>query len=232
MAGVKPGATLGLADRGRDAGPPRRTLISRAELIERLAAAVLAVERTHPTRVAVDGPDAAGKTTLADELAAALAPAGREIIRASIDGFHRPRADRYRQGADSARGYYEDSFDHDALRRALLEPLGPGGDRRYRTAVFDFRTDSTVEAPVGEAAADAVLVLDGVFLQRPELCDGWELAIFVAVEPEECLRRALERDLDSSAHRKRSSVATGRATCPASCSTSKTRDRSTTPTSS
>ena len=125
-----------------------------------------------------------------------MAPAGREIIRASIDGFHRPRADRYRQGADSARGYYEDSFDHDALRRALLEPLGPGGDRRYRTAVFDFRTDSTVEAPVGEAAADAVLVLDGVFLQRPELCDGWEVAIFVAVEPEECLRRALERDLE------------------------------------
>jgi uridine kinase len=125
-----------------------------------------------------------------------LAPAGREIIRASIDGFHRPRADRYRQGADSARGYYEDSFDHDALRRALVEPLGPGGDRRYRTAVFDFRTDSPVDAPVREAAADAVLVLDGVFLQRPELHGGWELEIFVAVDPEERLRRTLERDLD------------------------------------
>ena len=76
-----------------------------------------------------------------------------------------------------------------------------------------------------------MLVLDGVFLQRPELCDGWEVAIFVAVAPEECLRRALERDSSSSAHRKRSSDATA-VTRPASCCTSKTDDRSTTPTSS
>ena len=70
-----------------------------------------------------------------------------------------------------------------------------GGDRRYRTARLrlPYGLDRRGTAS-GSAAADAVLVLDGVFLQRPELCDGWEVAIFVAVEPEECLRRALERD--------------------------------------
>src|SRR5262249_48272189 len=77
-----------------------------------------------------------------------------------------------------------------------LEPLGPGGDRRYRTVAFDFRADSPVESLVRRAPADALLVFDGVFLQRPELRGFWELDVFVTVEPEESLRRALERDLE------------------------------------
>lgn len=43
---------------------------------------------------------------------------------------------------------------------------------------------------------DALLVFDGVFLLRPELRDAWELVVFVAVEPDESLRRALERDVE------------------------------------
>lgn len=83
--------------------------LDRAELVGRLVALVDAIDLAHPTRVAVDGPDAAGKTTLADELGIALNDAGREVIRASVDGFHRPRVERYRRGPDSPEGYYEDS---------------------------------------------------------------------------------------------------------------------------
>jgi uridine kinase len=154
------------------------------------------VRCAHPVRVAIDGPDAAGKTTLADELAAVLRARGREVIRASVDGFHRPRADRYRLGADSPEGYYRDSFDHEALRAELLDPLGPEGNREYRTAVFDFRTDSPRTEARTRAAADAVLLFDGVFLLRPELRDAWDLRVFVRVEPEESLRRALARDVE------------------------------------
>ncbi len=150
----------------------------------------------HPVRVAIDGPDAAGKTTLADELAPALRGRGRDVIRASIDGFHRPRADRYRLGADSPEGYYRDSFDHAALRAEVLEPLGPGGSRECRTAVFDFTTDSPQAETPRRAHDDAVLLFDGVFLLRPELRDLWDLRIFVRVEPDETLRRALARDVE------------------------------------
>jgi len=131
---------------------------------------------------------------LAEELAAAIS--GRRVVRASIDGFHRPRAERYRRGADSAEGYYRDSFDLEALRRELLDPLGPGGSRLYRTAVFDFRTDSPRDEDRQRAADDAVLIVDGVFLLRPELRDLWDLRIFLRVSPEESLRRALVRDLE------------------------------------
>lgn len=45
---------------------------TRDELLGRLAEAVGSVTIAHPTRVAIDGPPAAGKTTLADELAVVL----------------------------------------------------------------------------------------------------------------------------------------------------------------
>ena len=42
--------------------------LSRPELLARLAALADALRLDHPTRVAFDGPDTAGKTTLGDEL--------------------------------------------------------------------------------------------------------------------------------------------------------------------
>ncbi|MBQ1014799.1 uridylate kinase, partial [Micromonospora sp. M51] len=53
---------------------------TRDDLIHRLAEAVGSVTVAHPTRVAVDGPPAAGKTTLADELAVVLRDQGRDVI--------------------------------------------------------------------------------------------------------------------------------------------------------
>ena len=172
----------------RDAASPR------AVLLDRLATLIAGVRLGHPTRVALDGPDAAGKTTLADELAAVLRERGRHVVRASVDGFHRPRAERYARGPDSPEGYYEDSFDHDALRRGLLEPLGPDGDLRFRRATFDHRTDSHVSEPASTAPVDAVLVFDGVFLQRRELRSHFDLCVFVSVAFDETMRRALDRD--------------------------------------
>ena len=63
-------------------------------------------------------------------------------------------------------GYFFDSFDYASMRRALLEPLGPNGDLAYRSAVFDYRTDAPVAAPVQQAVPDAILLFDGVFLLR------------------------------------------------------------------
>lgn len=173
---------------------------TRGDLLEHLAQRIDAVSpTTRPTRVAVDGADAAGKTTPADELAAVLRgrarARAREVIRASIDGFHRPRAERYRRGESSPEGCYHDTFDHQALRRVLLEPLGPRGDRTYQQAVFDHRTDRPVADPPATAAADAVLLFDGVFLLRPELADQWDLLIFVSAAFERTLERARTRDL-------------------------------------
>jgi uridine kinase len=115
--------------------------LTRPDLIDRLVEMCQSLRRPHPVRVAIDGPDAAGKTTLADELARALRERGRSVIRASIDDWHLPREQRHRRGEASPKGYYEDSFDLPALKRALLGPLGPGGSLEYRSASFDFCKD-------------------------------------------------------------------------------------------
>jgi uridine kinase len=147
-------------------------------------------------RVAIDGSAAAGKTVLADELALSLRDRGRDVIRASVESFLRPRIERYQRGPESARGCYEDSFDYDRLLAELLRPLGDSGSRLYRTEIYDRRTDLPVVSDRLQARADAVLLFDGVFLLRPELVDAWDFRIFITVASEEIIRRARVRDAD------------------------------------
>lgn len=63
----------------------------------------------------------------------------------------------------------------------MLDPFAPGGDRRFRRAAHDLATDEPVAAPVETAAPDAVLVLDGVFLQRDELAGAFDLVVYLDV---------------------------------------------------
>lgn len=158
------------------------------------AGRLLSLHCPHPLRVGIDGVDTSGKTTLADELACQLAGTHRPVIRASIDRFHNPRSVRYHLGADSPEGFYRDSYDLPALRRVLLDPLGPGGDRWIETARFDVLSDRPVqEAPI-QAPPDAILLFDGIFLHRPELVDAWDFTFFLKVSFETVLDRAVRRD--------------------------------------
>jgi len=166
---------------------------TRDELLSRLSEAVGTVTLAHPTRVAIDGVPAAGKTTLADELAVVLRAQGREVIRATVEGFLAPRSVRHPWG-DSAEGWYNHSTDLDALRRVLLDPLGPDGDRRIQQAVYDKAADRALSPPVTTAAVNAVLLFDGVFLQRKELFDQWDLRIFVSATFETTVDRSRIRD--------------------------------------
>jgi uridine kinase len=79
--------------------------------------------------------------------------------------------------------------------RLLLGPLGPGGDLRYRTASFDLETDATVVVEPAVAPSDAILLVDGVFLQQADLLGSWDRRIYVRCASEVTLARALARDV-------------------------------------
>ncbi len=168
--------------------------MNRPQLLDYLAGRIIETKRPHPVRVAFDGPDGAGKTTLAQELVAPLERCGREVIRASIDGFHNPASIRYARGSMSSEGYYYDSFNYRALADSLLTPLGPGGSRHFCAAVFDSRTNSAVPIETHLAEENAVLLFDGVFLLRPEVAASWDFTVFVDASFEVTLARAQERD--------------------------------------
>jgi uridine kinase len=162
--------------------------------LQAVAEFVAAVDRPHPVRVAIDGRTASGKTTIADELARELNRIGRSTIRTSIDGFHRPRRERYARGRHSPEGYYFDARDLGAIRRLLLEPLGPGGTLTYRIAAFDLAADLPIDAPAHRAGPSDILIVDGTFLQRPELRDAWEVVVFVDVDAATAAERGISRD--------------------------------------
>jgi uridine kinase len=145
-------------------------------------------------RVGIDGVDGAGKTVFADELARALAAKGTPVIRATVDGFHRPRADRYQRGRRSPEGYFADSYDYDRLRAKLLDPLSPGGTGIYRTVAFDQHTDTAIQALPRRAVPGSVLVFDGIFLHRDELRDYWDFSVFLRVGFDVSFRRMSARD--------------------------------------
>ncbi|GHD99563.1 uridylate kinase [Defluviimonas sp. 20V17] len=169
---------------------------TRKTVLQELARRILAAGAGGPLRVAIDGRTASGKTTLAYALAETIAALGRPVIQTSIDGFHRPRAERYARGRMSAEGYYYDARDLGAVRELLLDPLGPGGDRRYRTASFDLERDQPIDQPPSLAPEEAVLIVDGTFLMRPELAGAWDVTVFLSTTEAEAERRGLGRDAD------------------------------------
>ncbi|WP_375001464.1 uridine kinase [Aeromicrobium sp. CTD01-1L150] len=149
----------------------------------------------HPLRVGVDGICGAGKSTFARELVATISSLGGPAIHLDSDGFHHVRERRHRQGRGSARGYYEDAYDFDALADRVLRPLGPGGNRVHATRVHDLHTDDVVILDeTARAPRDAVVVFDATFIQRDQLRSLWDEVIYLRAEESVATARGVARD--------------------------------------
>src|SRR5688572_2573746 len=127
---------------------------ARRELLESLVAEYAHHYAKGRTALAVDGPDGAGKTRFADDLALAFERAGYTVFRASVDDFHQPREHRYRTGRYSPEGYYRDAFDYSVLRRVLLEPFRMGGSTGFQLRGFDLERDVPAESAWMTGPAD------------------------------------------------------------------------------
>lgn len=171
--------------------PPAGLLPGRVGLLTELADRALAYRHDHPgpLRIAVDGGTGAGKSTLADELADEFRRRGSWAVRACADFFKVPY--ELRRG-----GGVEDMFDRPALRRELLDPLLPGGDRLVRTASWDGWTRrDLLDRPRLAVPEDGVAVVDGVMITTaPELCDLWTLRIWVSASTDTRRERMVVRD--------------------------------------
>lgn len=152
------------------------------------------LDKTLCPRVAIDGPDGAGKTQFANHLAELLREQGRPVVRVSLDDFHNIKAVRYRKGPDSPEGFWSDSYNYDRFRADVLNPFSPGGSRRYRAAAHDLITDAILTPEQREAKDGTILVIDGIFLHRNELSASWDLSVFLDVPFAETARRMALRD--------------------------------------
>lgn len=173
-----------------DAFVPPAPVGHRASVLGELAAGLLALLPGVRAVVALDGVDGAGKTVLGHELAGLVAP-HREVHRACVDGFHRTRSERYARGR-TAEGFYRDSYDHAALAERLVGPFRRG--EPWVRAVFDVEGDVPVDVPPEPAAGPgALLLVDGIFLHRPELAVLWDAGVWLDVPFEVSVPRGSAR---------------------------------------
>lgn len=173
---------------------------SKSEVITALADEILHNYGKGRTIIAVDGLDGAGKSTFAEALAEQLGIGHRAVFHASIDDFHWPRARRYARGRDSAEGFYRDSFDYETLKRVLIGPFRTGWIGSFVLKAFDLKRDAPCEPVWSSAPKDAILVIDGIFLNRPELRGLWNYSIWLEVDAETATARVKARDAQEFEH--------------------------------
>jgi uridine kinase len=161
-------------------------------VLDELTGVILTKPATRSVAVAIDGPDAAGKTTFADRLGRCLAE-HRRVVRVQADHFENPRRIRFRRGAASPEGYFEDTYDFHALETKLFEPLQSG--LPIVTATFDWETDVTVDRPPEPVPQGTVVIIDGGFLLQKRFCHYFDLTILLEADEQVRLERAIPRQL-------------------------------------
>lgn len=125
-------------------------------------------------RVAIDGPDHAGKTVFARDLVDAVRPLVQspgEVRRFSADHHLAPLQVRRSPMAADPEWLYRNVYHLGEIREIAegLPELDPPG---------------------------SILVVDGMLLQRPELADLWHTTIYLTIPDEVILERVVARDYD------------------------------------
>lgn len=168
------------------------------EKVDRIVSAVEGLE-VNEARVfiAIAGPPASGKSTLAEKLKQRLQQDGTPCGLVSMDGFHLDNETLKRRGLLSRKGAPE-TFDVEGFR-ALLARLCHEDD--VPIPHFDRARDCVVQAAETIGAKQRHVIVEGnyLFLDVPDwstLGRFWSLAIFIEPEINVLEERLIQRWLD------------------------------------
>lgn len=130
---------------------------------------------------------------LADEIAAVLAEQAVPVARVSARDFLRGRSVRLEHGHDDPDAVYDLWYDFPALRREVLDALLPDGQHTWLPRLRDPDTDRSVRVARQPAPPGLVAVVDGRFLGRKDVRDGFDVIVHLDVS-EGALGRRLPTD--------------------------------------
>ena len=156
----------------------------RRDLIRALTRDILRDHGHGRTLIAVDGADGSGTGEFADDLAELFRFFGHAAFRASIHDFYRTWSERDGHGRDTGASYYHDTIDYELFRRVLVDPYRMGGSVGFVTAAFDRKANTPIEPKWESGPHDAVLIVDGVFLNRPQTRGLWHYSLLLQVPDE------------------------------------------------
>jgi hypothetical protein len=115
-------------------------------------------------RVALDGPRCADPHGLADSLVVPLRTLGRDVARIRADVFWRDASLRLEHGRTDVEAFRTEWLDIAALRREVLDPLGPGGSGTYLPSLRDPASNRATRARRRPARQGTILILSGELL--------------------------------------------------------------------
>ena len=140
-----------------------------------------------PFVVAIDGLSGAGKTTLVSHL-----NGESDLLVLHIDDYIVERAKRYETGQSEPTEYYALQWDVSRLERELFRPLTEGVTKLVLPR-YDQERDVITEQVVDVSSAHTVVV-EGIFLQRPEWQPYFDYVIYLDCPREVRYERVLNRD--------------------------------------
>lgn len=165
------------------------------EIFEILRQRINSIQLTKktPIRIAVNGIEGAGKTVFSEHFVRFLNSNNFDAKHVSIDGFHYNRQHRYRQGKNSAIGYYQDSYNETAFVEKVLIP-SQLQKPYYISAIHSLETDEYIQLEPTYINNDTILVTDGAYLFKPIYVNNWDLKIYLKTSFDIALTRGSERD--------------------------------------
>jgi len=149
----------------------------KADVLDALAAEILQLYSKGRIIVAIDGPEGSGTPEFAAALAASVRRTGHPVFVASVEDFHRDPASIEPDFDDSA--FDRGDYDYSLLRRILLDPFKNPSHGGFVLAGFDRARNQPIEPRWLTAPADALLIVEGVFLHRPELRGLWNYSVWL-----------------------------------------------------
>jgi len=167
------------------------------EIFEFLKQKVIKIQqkKDKPVLIAINGIEGTGKTMFANNFARFLKK-DMEAIQVSIDGFHFNKEKRYKQGRDSALGYYEDSYDELSFVEKVLK-ASQSKCSNYTIATHNLVTDEYLDLTPTFILNSTIIITDGAYLFKPNYCNYWDLKIYLKTNFQTAMQRGIERDKQS-----------------------------------
>lgn len=162
--------------------------------IRHIADRILSVRSTERTTIiGIDGLGGAGKSTISQSISDLLKGERLSVIVLHIDDFIHTRSVRYNGDYEEWECYYKLQWRYDYLLDEIIFPIKKGNSITKKVELYDKDNDRyylyEVDAPVG-----SIVIIEGVFLQRKELCGVFDYMIYIDIPEEVRLTRVLRRD--------------------------------------
>ncbi|MFC4408904.1 kinase [Chungangia koreensis] len=138
--------------------------------------------------IGIDGLSRSGKTTLSEGLSNCLIEQDIPHQIFHIDDFVVERAKRYGTGHEEWFEYYCIQWDVDWLRQNFFDQLR--GAEELRLPLYDRETDTRTNQHV-KLPPSCLIFIDGVFLQRQEWRNFFDLMVYVDCQEDVRLEREL-----------------------------------------